>query len=244
MGRARETVKRFVPAPVRHALRRKVLRPMGIGVTLVPEVELQDAYERSLKVLLAAGDRAELGEYVEFGVCHGTSMACMARASDAVGLRRMRLIGFDSFEGLPEGVEDEDDGIWRSGQYKASERTARRTLKRAGVPDHRVALVKGWFDETATPETAVRLGLQRVSLAMIDCDVYSSTVTALAFLAPLLADTSVLVFDDWNSGGLADRNEGERRAFEEWLAEHPEFQVIDELEPYVPHAHIAVIERR
>jgi O-methyltransferase len=255
MGSVKETVKRFVPASVRREVRAAlalivalarqwVLKPLGIGVKLVPEAELRDACERALKVLTADTAPSELGDYVEFGVCHGTSMTCMARAADAVGAGGMRLIGFDSFEGLPEGVEEEDDGIcWKAGDFASSEETARRNLKRAGVADDRYVLVKGWFDHTATPATAARLGVERVSLAMIDCDVYSSAVTSLAFLGPLLSDRSVLIFDDWNSGDLAAKGKGEKRAFDEFLVEHPEFEVVDELDPYTRNAHIVVVER-
>jgi len=253
MSRLKETVKRLTPEPLRHGFRRrilnpirygvlqKVLIPLGIGPKLVPEEELRKAFGAALEVLTSDG--SELGDYVEFGVCHGTSMACMAQASHAAGAGDVRLIGFDSFEGLPQGVEDEDGGEWRSGDFRTSERLARRTLKRAGVADERYVLVKGWFDDTATSTTAERLGVERVSLAMIDCDVYSSAVTALAFLAPLLAETSVVFFDDWNSGDLAEKGQGERRAFDEFLVSHAEYEVVDELEPYARTAHVVVLRR-
>jgi len=240
----KETVKRLTPEPVRHVVRQRVLNPFGIGATLVPEAELQEVFERALTLLLAAPQTSALGDYVEFGVCHGTSMACMARAADAVGVGSMRLIGFDSFEGLPVGVEAEDLGVWNTGEYRSSEKAARRNLARDGVSADRYVLVKGWFDDTATPATAERLGVRRVSVAMIDCDAYSSAATSLAFLAPLLAATSVLVFDDWHTADLAERGEGEKRAFEEWLAEHTEFDVVDELAPYNENSHIVVVERR
>jgi hypothetical protein len=62
---------------------------------------------------------------------------------------------------------------------------------------------------------------------MVDCDIYASTKPALAFCAPLIGDEAVVFFDDWFSGGLADRNEGEKRAFEEFLSAHPEFKAED-----------------
>jgi O-methyltransferase len=256
MGRLRDAVKRVTPTPVRTALRQKILNPLryrfpqrvliplGIGPKLVPEAELRGAYERALDLLADGTGPPELGDYVEFGVCHGTSMTCMAHASKAAGVANMRLIGFDSFEGLPEGVENEDGGEWRSGDFRSSERLARRNLKSAGVTDDRYVLVRGWFEDTATSETAARLGVERVSVAMIDCDVYSSAVTSLAFLAPLLADRAVLFFDDWNAGGLAEKGAGERRAFDEFLAAHPEYRVVDELDPYTPNAHVVVLARR
>jgi hypothetical protein len=41
MSALKQTVKRFTPEPVRRAVRRRVLDPLGNGGTLVPEVELQ-----------------------------------------------------------------------------------------------------------------------------------------------------------------------------------------------------------
>jgi hypothetical protein len=58
---------------------------------------------------------------------------------------------------------------------------------------------------------------------MIDCDLYSSARDALAFCAPLIHDEAVIVFDDWHGGGnLAERDLGEKRAFDELLAAEPD----------------------
>jgi O-methyltransferase len=240
---ARNALKQLVPESVRRRVRRRVLDPIRGWTPLVPEAELRTAYVAALELLGGAEAAAVIGDYVEFGVCHGSSMACMAEASDQVGLGAMRLVGFDSFEGLPPGVDGEDDGVWAPGDYSNSERAARRLLKSRGVAADRFVLVKGWFDDTATPATATRLGIQRVSIAMIDCDAYSSARTALAFLEPVLAERSVLFFDDWNTETLADKGEGERRAFEEWLAEHPGFSVASELPRYADNAEVLVLER-
>jgi O-methyltransferase len=244
MSAVRNTVKRLTPAPMRHVIRQRVLDPLrGGGWRLVPEPELQEVFERALELTIGPSGRSEPGDYVEFGVCHGTSMACMARAADALGLPDLRLVGFDSFEGLPAGVEDEDLGVWRAGEYRSTERVARRNLAHAGVSKDRYVLVKGWFDDTATTETAARLGIEQVPVAMIDCDAYSSTVTALAFLAPMLADTAVLVFDDWHTADLAANGEGEKRAFDEWLDAHAEYEVVDELAAYNENSHVVVLTR-
>lgn len=59
---------------------------------------------------------------------------------------------------------------------------------------------------------------------MIDCDIYSSARTALGFCAPLIQNWAVVLFDDWNSGGLAAKGLGERGAFEEFMAGNPDLQ--------------------
>jgi hypothetical protein len=52
----------------------------------------------------------------------------------------------------------------------------------------------------------------------------------------------VLLFDDWHSAGLADRNLGERRAFDEFLQAHP-VRVKEVLAPYTSNAHVVLVER-
>ncbi|GAB3770549.1 hypothetical protein GCM10028867_02020 [Nocardioides pacificus] len=210
---------------------------------LVPLPELEAAFVEALQ-LLGAGPSQPVGDYVEFGVCRGDSMVCMANASRAVGVEQMRLVGFDSFEGLPDEVAEEDNGVWQPGQFRFSERAARQNLRRSGVAMGRVELVKGWFDQTATPELAARTGLEQVAVAMIDCDAYSSARTALQFLAPLLADRAVLFFDDWHSNGLAETGQGERRAFEELMSASPELSEVARLETYAAAAEVVLVERR
>ena len=64
---------------------------------------------------LLAANHIEVGDYLEFGVFNGTSMCCMHRALNTVGNRHSRLIGFDSFEGLPEVAARDSAGHWRPG---------------------------------------------------------------------------------------------------------------------------------
>ena len=58
---------------------------------------------------------------------------------------------------------------------------------------------------------------------MVDCDLYSSTKTALSFCEPLIRDHAVFVFDDWHAGELAEQSMGEAAAFDEFLRDHPYF---------------------
>ena len=138
----------------------------------------------------------------------------MHQARAELGLDHIRLFGFDSFEGLPASAADE---VWEPGQFKSSLAFTRANLARLGVPPDAATLVKGWFSEACTPATRERLGIRKASVIMVDCDLYSSTRDVLAFCEPLIGAQAVLVFDDWNAGGLADKELGERRAFEELL---------------------------
>lgn len=191
------------------------------GLTLVPEEDLQRSYEAALHLL---GD--DVGDpsaaYLEFGVYVGTSMACMYRATSRVGAGRLRLVGFDSFLGMPEGVAEEDDSRWHAGQLYSDLELTRRNLTRLHVPLDRVDLVPGWYEESLTDDTRQRLGLEHAAVVMVDCVISSSTRAALEFCTPLILDRTVVFFDDWSTNDLALRGLGERAAFESWLAEHPE----------------------
>jgi hypothetical protein len=214
------------------------------GQTLVPVDELGEVYRRGLSLLIERNGRESLGDYLEFGVYVGTSLACMHRVADELGLGELRLFGFDSFEGLPAGAREDEAGIWEPGSFASDEEFTRRNLARqgVGVDSERVVLVPGWFDETLTPATAEAHGLRKASVVMVDCDLYASTRKALEFCTPLIVDEAVLVFDDWDAGGLGARGVGERRAFEELLAEHPDLRAA-ELPAYEP-ARAFLVSRR
>ena len=216
-----EALEERLPTPMRVWLdNRKNDRRVRRGGTTFERARLVDTYRRSIELLLRREPRAALGDYVEFGVYHGTSLSCIYEAREAMRLPHMRLFGFDSFEGLPESAASEDDGVWMPGQYRSTLELTRENLRRWGVPDDAVTLTKGWFSETCTPAVRQRLGITKASVIMVDCDLYSSSVDALAFCEPLIHSQAVIVFDDYNASGLADKHMGERRAFDEFLDAH------------------------
>lgn len=194
----------------------------GREIPLVSERELEDTYGDVLRLLAAAAGPGGVGDYLEFGVYVGTSLLCMHRASNTVGLGSLRLFGFDSFQGLPEAAATEDEGFWQAGWYRAELDLVRDHLTRSGIDWSRTVLVPGWFEDTLRPELAHRIGIEKAGVIFIDCDIYPSALTALRFCAPLIRDQAVVLFDNWNAGGLASKGLGERRAFEEFLAGNPE----------------------
>lgn len=179
------------------------------------------------------------GDYLEFGVYQGTTFTRAYRAlkeqfadrmqlqiggDDAASsnVRRqeiwnnMRFFAFDSFEGLPALTgQDTATADFEKGQYAFSVDEFRRCVRKGGVPDDRVRIVPGWFDNTCTETTRQAHELTRAALVWIDADLYSSAKTALDFITPLLQDGTVIVFDDWYSY-KGNPKEGEQRAFHEW----------------------------
>lgn len=203
---------------------------------LIPEAEFAESCNLAIKTL--AGEGHQFGAYLEFGVSRGTSMACMYHALTNAGLDDVRLVGFDSFEGLPVNAAEEG---WDPGQYASTLKATERYLRSRGVDLRRVDLVKGWFEDTLTPATINRLGLAKASLIMVDCDIYSASKEALWYCAPLIEDSAVIIFDDW--GWSVDKGDiGQREAFEEFLEAFPYF-TYETLPAYIPQARVFHLTR-
>jgi len=117
--------------------------------------------------------------YLEFGVFEGKSMRWWSRNLSEPGAK---LIGFDSFEGLPED--------WRPG-------VAAGHFKTNGPPhidDSRVSFQVGWFEETL-PRFTVPEHDQMV--LNVDCDLYSSASTVLRWAEPYLCPGTLIYFDEF-----------------------------------------------
>ena len=210
---------------------------------LVRPGEFRPVLDRHIAMLLGDRSPAEFGDYLEFGVYNGMSMSVAYAALQAVGLTGTRLIGFDSFEGMPKGEQQDEAGVFTGGQLYFDEAGAKANMRRHGVDLAQVTLVKGWFDDTLNDATVARLGLKRTSLVMIDCVIYPSTAAVLRFIEPLIGDSAVLVFDDWARRDSHLKNQGQKRAFDEFLAVHPEFTTMDFGE-FPPHAKLFELRRK
>jgi O-methyltransferase len=215
---------RYAPTPLRSYVEHERLRiRLRDRRRVVPEHAYRALVNKGLTQLIGDVGRENLGDYLEFGVYNGTSLVSTFRETEAMGLKGMRLFGFDSFQGLPEAAAFEDEGKWKPGAWCSELEFTQAVLRAEGVDQKRVTLVPGWFSDTCVPETARRLGITKASVIMVDCDIYSSTKEALAFCTPLIKDKALLLFDDWHTGQLAEKNLGERKAFEEWLSANPCF---------------------
>jgi hypothetical protein len=118
------------------------------------------------------------GHILDLGVWKGDSSRALARI-----FPERAIHGFDSFEGLPE-----DWGHLGKGHFGEVKGTL------PDVPAN-VQLFKGWFDETL-PAWRDEHADRPISLLRVDCDLYSSTKTALAALRPLIRPGTWIVFDE------------------------------------------------
>lgn len=205
---------------------------------LVPAESYSSCLRDALDRLQAVTGEPPRGAYVEFGVSRGTSLTCAFHVVQEAGYGDMRLIGFDSFEGLPPSAAEEG---WHPGDFCSSITATRRYLDKNGVDLDRVTLVKGWFEETLTDDTRSLYDLGPMSVIMIDCDLFSATEQVLRFCAPHIGSHAVIIFDDW--GWRSDTGDiGEKEAFEAFLQANPSLRA-DPLPAYRPEARIFLLTR-
>jgi hypothetical protein len=164
-----------------------------------------------------------VGDYYEFGLFEGYSFyRAIKLGKRSIG--RQNFFGFDSFEGLPE-IKGIDAG-WRfkQGQYCCSLEQVQENLRSKGCLGKNVYLIKGFFDESLKNKSKLEtLPLGKAKVVLIDCDLYESTKDVLDFMFPYLQTGTRILFDDWNCFE-SDDQKGERRAWKEFLAEHPQIK--------------------
>ncbi|MBS3066966.1 hypothetical protein J4205_04010 [Candidatus Pacearchaeota archaeon] len=170
------------------------------------------------------------GDYLEFGLSEGSTFIPAFHFSQSMGknLKKMRFIGFDSFEGLPSIRSLDKKGFkhFREGDYKFPYRSFVDRLKKSKVDLRKVHLVKGWFEKSLNEKTRNSLKLKKAAIIYIDCDLYESTVPILNFIKQFLQEGTVIIFDDWFCF-RGDPNRGEKRAFKEWLKNNPGLMAIE-----------------
>lgn len=161
------------------------------------------------------------GYVLEFGVLNGESLAEIWRC-----LRGplTHLYGFDSFEGLPETDETRSSAkelmpMFHAGNYRSIGAEGVQTfLKGAGIPQQKLTLVPGFFDQSlpALSPTALVGDKNNCLVVHVDCDLYDSAVPVFKFVTPLVQTGTWLLLDDYWCFRGSPRF-GVRKAFEEWL---------------------------
>jgi hypothetical protein len=151
------------------------------------------------------------GDYAEFGIWRGGSVYLVARIWAQLGLAR-ELLGFDSFQGLPEPDGRLDGPAIRPGLFSdVDHNEIAAFFRKQGL--HRVRLIKGWFDQTIP-----QLRGRKLALCHIDADCYESVKTVLGPSWDALSPGGYLICDDFRHPECA----GATVAMEEFFARRPE----------------------
>lgn len=152
---------------------------------------LTDTYEGTLDHVL---DLVAGGVALEFGVGSGKSLRRIAT--------HMPVIGFDSWQGLPETWEA---GRFDKGTFKCDPPT---------VPNTR--LVEGLYADTLPTFDFEDYDIR---LVHIDCDLYTSTMTVLEHVTPHLHAGCFIVFDEYH--GFDRCVQHEQQAFRDFTKTSP-----------------------
>jgi hypothetical protein len=158
------------------------------------EAEHQIGRFLNMKKILRKVKELDLkGDLVEFGTWQGQGLRLFDLASqDKID---KKLVGIDSFEGLPE-----TSTIWKKGAFsntsyeQVENRLIKSTQNFSGVN-----LIKGWFNDPAVAKNLYDI-VDDVAIVHLDADLGSSTLQALAILEPYFQKRKqpmYLLFDDW-----------------------------------------------
>lgn len=148
------------------------------------------------------------GNIIECGVRNGGSSAVMASVTNKSKQGRDIWL-FDSFEGLPEPTpEDGSKALteYHEGKCLGSVDTVKEILNQLHIPENRVHIVKGWFEETFPS-----VKINEVALLHIDADWYESVKLCLEKFYDSVPPGGFIVLDDYGHW------EGCRRATDEFL---------------------------
>ena len=163
-------------------------------------------------------------DYYEFGVFRGYALYTAQKSARQLGAESTHFYGFDSFAGLPavDGIDAES--TFFEGQFSCSREFVANALEKHGADLSTITLVEGFFEDTLKPALRAQHSFKPVGIALIDCDLYSSTVPVLRWLDDLLQPGSILMMDDWRAFD-GDPAKGQQRALSEWLALRTDLEI-------------------
>ena len=161
-------------------------------------------------------------QFFEFGVLNGESII------NAIGQLRGELglvTGFDTFSGIPELIEQDSDPknlgpTFYEGNFHGLSRIEVQNLilKATRFPGDKINLIEGDFRRTLKE---FKLNMDFFPLIFhLDCDIFSSSLSALEFIAESAQDGSWLLCDDyWMYRGHPSM--GQRKAIDLVFKNHP-----------------------
>lgn len=164
-------------------------------------VNLQRLYERVYDLP---------GVAVECGVARGDSLALLKILSIAEGKNRP-IIGYDTFEGLPEPAAFER-GV--RGQFGHSKAAVVQFFKDRQVPMDGITLVRGDIRDTLKDFES------DIAFLHIDLDLYEGYKAALSYLWDKVVPGGIVLFDDYGYDWA-----GADKAVDEFVAAHPKLEL-------------------
>jgi O-methyltransferase len=239
MHAIKAVVKRYFPQPVVKTLRhahswlqpRNQQPPPDPGLNEYWQQELQGRYDFFRTALTALKFNCIAGDYAEFGCNTATtfSMAYRLLAHYPYDLGPFHLWAYDSFQGMPKAESPQDaHPQWIAGNWSTPLDEFHASCQERGVPRTAYTVVPGFYEQSLDP-AARGPHPDKIRLAYIDCDMYSSTRAVLRFLMPRIQHGMILAFDDYYCCS-ATMPSGERMAVAEAFAGNLPWRLV----PYHP----------
>jgi O-methyltransferase len=150
------------------------------------------------------------GDILEFGVYTGRSLALLSyyheKSKDSIHKINFdrKIVGFDSFEGLPDS---DDHPRWKKNMFGVNH--SYHPLCKIGekvTPDTIYNLFENYTlpkpnievgDFETTIDKTVPIKYKKAALVHIDCDLYTSTKIVLNKIDSIIQEGTLLLFDDW-----------------------------------------------
>jgi O-methyltransferase len=129
---------------------------------------LEETWQKLSSTLTDIVDKAKEvnGIFVECGVYQGTTARILGKAKDK------ELYLFDSWEGLPETTEHDNNDFYHKGDWSSDLKVAQDNL----YVYRNVHFMKGWF-----PERFNEIKNVGIALLHLDCSLYESTKACLDY---------------------------------------------------------------
>jgi O-methyltransferase len=165
------------------------------------------------------------GAFCEFGCYSGESFMNLYFQCRAL-LRTCPIFYlFDSFQGLPKQDAPDPAPRWKEGDYFYPYEDFLKRMDFFKIPRDAYTAVPGFYDKTLTSSTRALLEIGPMALVHIDCDLYESTLDALAFITPNIQNGTVILFDDYYCWKGVPRR-GECGALDYWISRNPRWGVV------------------
>ena len=119
------------------------------------------------------------GDFIEFGVYRGFSLIWLAHLRNLLGLCNKKIIGVDSFKGLPSGTKSWKRGTFNDTSKDIVEAEIQKNLTESERDN--IIIIESWFNDEILPK---KLNDETNSLALIhiDCDLKVSSDTVLSLI--------------------------------------------------------------
>lgn len=179
---------------------------------------LQKAFQRAKDL-----NTLSKGDYYEFGIFNGYSIYCAQQIAKKEKFDKMKFFGFDSFKGLPEVSKEDEGWNFKKGQFARSKKDVIKNIVSHDGDLKSLILIEGYFEDSLKKSLIQKHKMKKISIAYIDCDLYSSTKEVLSFIKPLLMKNSLIIFDDWDAF-LNKEKSGEQLAFMEFTKLNPQIK--------------------